>query len=210
MPNSALKRKRRKVRTKKVHVQNPASWDVTTVGEPASQAGTSRIPTGPRKGGKCPKPASSSAEGGSECECTPQAGRSRTPTYVKQAQFTAPLSKIPARKGERLGGIKHDNSTAQFTACEPRQKPFFFLELHECVNIRLASICHRHTVGNGEKEGSFPPPAILSAQLAHNRKEHPPVSAWAKELKVLGEEMEREKMRADCAGSSNKGSDTDR
>lgn len=101
MPNSALKRKRRKVRTKKVHVQNPASWDVTTVGEPASQAGTSRIPTGPRKGGKCPKPASSSAEGGSECECTPQAGRSRTPTYVKQAQFTAPLSKIPARKGTK-------------------------------------------------------------------------------------------------------------
>lgn len=94
---------------KKGGVQNPASWDVTTVREPAPHAGPSRIPTGPRKGGKGPKPASSGAEGGSECECTPRAGRSRTPAYVNQAQFTEALPKIPARKciKTRKARVKH-------------------------------------------------------------------------------------------------------
>lgn len=60
----------------------------------------------------------------------------------------------------------------------------------------------------GKKAPAQPPTS--TPKLAHNRKKHLSVSAWAKELKVLGEAMDRDQIRANCAESSNEeGSDTE-
>lgn len=52
-------------------------------------------------------------------------------------------------------------------------------------------------------------PALPSSTPKLARKKHLSVSAWAKELKVLGEEMERDQIRVNCVDSGDEGSDTE-
>lgn len=60
----------------------------------------------------------------------------------------------------------------------------------------------------GKKAPALPPSS--TPKVAPNRKKRLSVGAWAKELKVLGEAMDRDQIRANCAESSNEeGSDTE-
>lgn len=259
----AVQRKPKESRTKKGDkVQKPGVSDVKSVRELAPEAGPSRTPMGPKKGGKAQKPASSGAQG-SECEFTLPAGPSRTPALdVGQApnpsadtRFTEALLAITARKGTKkrkaqvkqltealaardkcddiygatgapvdvVGDIFDEDPWAQMsdlrassigtpTPNSPHVSPgkscFSFSSDHSAAMSVSPPYANAILLGIRGKKAPAPLPSS-APKPAYNRKKHLSVGAWAKELKVLGEEMERRKINANCAESSNEDSDTE-
>lgn len=254
-----VQRKPNKGRAKRGEkVQKPASSDAKIMHELAPEAGPSRAPTEPRKGGNSQRPASSDAEG-NECEAgpsrTPASGVGQAPKTSAGAQFTAALLAITARKGtkKRKAQVKQlTEALAARDACDIYgatgapvgavgdsilgEDPWAESDLrassmvtpppnspHLSPGKSCFSWSSDHSVPmstpppfanailqeiRGKKAPARPPPS--TPKLAPNRKKRLSVSAWAKELRVLEEAIDRDQIRANCAeSSSEEGSDTE-